>query len=245
MAFSLCMLSSVNGNRQVSNGLHGQREMAFVEKYRTEIQAYIMIGDEIGWQHCDILSANNYRDDGIPQIIMDLDQVMKLNTKITFSKSHCLLVTYHVNREDDLYTLMEFGRKTFLTKRLALVITVDSGLNLEIATNSTNLPFLVAVQLHSGQEMFICPIVGGEDHSHLDPFMCKQSYTSYKDKSLKIGVLGIEPYLVPTKSGIDGTDVRLIGMLSDRLQFNHQIVIPSSFLDATKLVDNEGMFSIF
>ena len=38
LAFSLCMLSSVNGNHQVSNGLHGQRQMAFVEKYRTEIQ---------------------------------------------------------------------------------------------------------------------------------------------------------------------------------------------------------------
>lgn len=244
LAFLFCMLLRVNGNSKVSNGLLGQHRNVFLEQYKEKIQTYMMTGGEIGWQHCDLLTANNYQDKAIPQIIMDLDQMQKLNAKFIFSTSQCLLITYHVKSADDLSNLIEFGWKTVQHVRLALVITMDSGINLEIAKNSTNLPFLVAVQFADGEEKFICPVVG-KNKLRLEPYMCKQSYTSYKDKAIKIGILGIEPYLVPTKSGIDGTDVRLLKMLSERLHFKPQIVIPSSMLDAEELVGINGMFSTF
>ena len=100
---------------------------------------------------------------------------------------------------------------------------------------ATNLPFVVAVQFDDGETKFLCPVVG-DDKSHIDPFMCKLSYVSYKYKSLKIGIIGIEPYFVPIKSGLDGTDIRLLKMLSERLSFTPEIVIPSSFLAAEELV---------
>ena len=82
---------------------------------------------------------------------------------------------------------------------------------------------------------FLCPVIG-DNKSHIDPFMCKLSYVSYKYKSLKIGIVGIEPYLVPIKSGLDGTDIRLLQMLSERLYFTPEIVTPSSFLAVEELV---------
>ena len=123
----------------------------------------------------------------------------------------------------------------FPYRRITLIITAGSNINLDIFTNSTNLPFMVAVQFDDGETKFLCPVVG-DDKSHVDPFMCKLSYVSYKYKSLKIGIIGIEPYFVPIKSGLDGTDIRLLKMLSERLSFTPEIVIPSSFLAAEELV---------
>ena len=243
LAFLLCMLSRVSCNSKASNGVLGQHQKAFVEKYREDIQTYIMTGGEIGWEHCDLLTANDYQDEATPKITVEFDQIKTLNTKDMFSTSHCLLVIYHVNSDTDLLNLIEFGWKTFLHVRLALVITMDSGINLKIATNSTHLPYLIAVQFDDGEERFICPILG-EVKPRLQPNMCEQSYLSYKDKSLKIGLLGVEPYFVPTKSGLDGTDVRLLGMLSERLHFKPEIVIPNSFPHADELVGIEGEPSI-
>ena len=159
LAFLLCMLSRVSCNSKASNGVLGQHQKAFVKKYQEEIQKYIMTGGEIGWQHCDLLTAN-YQDEATPTIMMEFDQIKTLNTKDMFSTSHCLLVIYHVNSDEDLLNLIEFGWKTFLHVRLALVITMDSGINLKIATNSTHLPYLIAVQFDDGEERFICPILG-------------------------------------------------------------------------------------
>ena len=62
LAFLLCMLSRVSCNSKASNGVLGQHQKDFVEKYREEIQTYIMTGGEIGWQHCDLLTANDYQE---------------------------------------------------------------------------------------------------------------------------------------------------------------------------------------
>ena len=120
LAFLLCMLSRVSCNSKASNGVLGQHQKAFFEKYQEEIQTYIMTGGEIGWQHCDLLTANDYQDEATPKITMEFDQIKTLNTKYMFSTSHCLLVIYHVNSDEDLLNLIEFGRKTFLHVRLAL-----------------------------------------------------------------------------------------------------------------------------
>ena len=82
---------------------------------------------------------------------------------------------------------------------------------------------------------FFCPVVG-EGKSHIDPFMCKLSYLSYQGKTLQIGIIGIEPYFVPIKTGLDGTDIRLLKMLSERLYFEPRFVIPSTFIAVEELV---------
>ena len=242
LAISLSFIERVDGSTPESNKLQGQYLQHFIRKYREELQTYMMTGSETGWQNCDLLTSGNFRDDTIPRVIMDLEQMETFNKQfdhiinhIVFSSSHCLLITYRVNTEDELSSLVEFGQKTFSYRRLALIITVDYNINLDIVTNSTNLPFLVAVQFDDGETKFICPVIG-EDKSQMYPFMCKLSYVSYKYKSLKIGIVGIEPYFVPIKSGLDGTDIRLIQMLSERLYFTPEIVIPSSFNAAEELV---------
>ena len=202
----------------------------------------MMTGSETGWQHCDLLTSTSFRDDMTPRVLMDLENMDTFNKQfdqiinhIAFSSSHCLLIAYQVNTEDELSTLVEFGRKTFPYRRIALIITAYSNINLDIVTNSTKLPFLVAVKFDDGETKFLCPVVG-EDKLHIDPFMCKLSLVSYQYKSLKIGIIGIDPYFVPIKSGLDGTDIRLLKMLSKRLYFTPEIVTPSSFLAIEELV---------
>ena len=119
-----------------------------------------------------------------------------------------------------------------------VLLTIDTSINLELATNATKIPFLLAVKLNNEQELFICPVIG-LDKTLLEREMCRQSYLSYKTKSIRIEFLGIEPYFVPTKTEIDGTDMRLIKMLADKLSFIPRVVIPSSFAAADSLVCNQ------
>ena len=241
LSFLLHLFSRVNCNWKVSDGVIGKHHNAFLKKYREEIQTYIMTGDEIGWQHCDLLSSNHYQEEGFPQISMDLEKIMTMNTKLTLSSSHCLLVSYHVSNEEDLSTLIEFGLKTLKHLRLAFVITMNSSINLEVATKTKKFPILFAVKLNNGEEKFLCPVVG-EHKPRLQHEMCKPTYVTYKKKSLKIGLFGVAPYFVPTENGFDGTDSRLISMLAEKLYFTPKIVIPSSFAAAEEMVCYQCMF---
>ena len=242
LVISLSFIARVDGSTPESNKLQGQHLQHFLRKYREELQTYMMTGSETGRQHCDLLTSTSFRDNITPRVIMDLENMDTFNKQfdhvinhIAFSSSHCLLIAYQVNTEDELSTLADFGQKMFPYRRAALIITVGSNINLDIVTNSTNLPFLVAVQFDDGDTKFICPVVG-EDKPPIDLFMCKLSHVSYKHKSLRIGIVGFAPYFVPTKSGLDGIDIRLLQMLSERLYFTSKIVIPYSFNAAYKMV---------
>ena len=240
LAFKLFMLSRASGNVEVSRGVLMQHHNEFLEKYRDKIQSYIMKGAEIGWQHCDFLTDKTNHDDFIPQMSMDFNQLKKLYMKgQIFSSSHCLLVMYSVNSENDLSSIIEFGRQMISHVRLGLVLSADHSIDLVKATNYTNLPFLVSVHLDNGEEKFICPVLG-EKEPRLEPDICEQTFNSYEGKLLKIGLVGIEPYMVPTNNGLDGTDVRLIDMLSKQMHFIPSIVIPSSFLAGEEMVCTEG-----
>ena len=214
----------------------------FLQKYKKEIQNYIMRGHEKGWAHCDIISEHGYSYEGIPQMTLDLNETKKLNLSEALASSHCLLVTYEVSSMNNLSTLLEFGWAAIRYVRLALVIKMGPGVTLDKATNTSRLPFLVAAESDQGREQFLCPVVG-EVEPRLEDEMCKASYVSYKSKAIKIALYGIPPWRVQSKQGVlgtefDGINVRFLKMLSERLNFSPDITAAPSHQSAEEQVSN-------
>ena len=215
-------------------------------KHKEAILNYMMTGFENKWQHCDRLSDNSYYSDNEPQITMSLDKIHMLNLKASFAYTTCLLVHYDVSSRASLSALLEFGRKAINHVRLAIVITMRSGMTLEMANYTSNLPYLVAAQLDDGKEQFLCPVVG-EVKPQFGQVMCRQSFISYKNKKLRIGATGVPPeFFISTNSGVfdekttDGTSVRLIRMLAEKLKFSPILSLPAtaSFNAVTNQVDH-------
>ena len=205
----------------------GQQQSIFMEKYKEAIQKYIMTGHEKGWQHCDILSANPSAET-VPHISMTLEKTKTFNIKSAFENTQCLLVNYDVNSKASLSTLLEFGRKAINHVRLALVVKMGARITEEMATNTSNLPFLVAAEFEDGTKQFICPTVG-ESKPHLSHKMCSPSYLDYKNKSLRIGLMGIPPDFALTSEGtIDGANMRLIKMMANKMKFMPEIKLATS-----------------
>ena len=210
-----------------------QQHKTFMENYKEAIQKYIMTGHELRGQHCDILSANpSYNS--VPQISMDLEKIKTLNMKSAFASSHCLLVNYHITNEASLSALTDFGWEAIEHIRLALIIKMESGITLSMVRNATKMPFLVAAELDHGQE-FLCPVVG-EIEPRLEHDLCKASYVSYKNKRLRIGLVGPMPDFIYRDGTIEGTGIRLIDMLASRLNFIPQVQVPNSMDAAESLV---------
>ena len=227
----------------------GQEQGMFLHKYKDAIQTYIMTGHEKGWTQCDILSdgfsyeagtqmrnrsSSTSLYEGTPHISMELDKLKTLDTKLTFASSHCLLVTYHVGSNASLSALLEFGWATINHLRLALVIKMDSGITLDMATNVTKLPFLVAAESNHSRTQFLCPVIG-EMEPRLELDMCQTSYVSYKNRALRVGMWGVKPYVINANLGY-GMDFRMLTMLAERLQFSPKIVVCPSILASVDMV---------
>ena len=220
----------------------GQEHISFLNRYKEAIQNYIMTGHEYGWKQCDILSDESSFEKGsqmgsTPHIFMEVDKIMTLNIISNFASSPCLLVTYHIDDLASLSTLLDFGKAAFQYTRLALVLTMDSGITLEMASNVTKLPFLVAAESTHGKEQFLCPVVGETD-LRLEPEMCDPSYVSYKNRTLRFGIVGIPPYVLYTDAGHDGIDTKLLTMLKTRLNFTPKLIDPPSWTGSMHMVCN-------
>ena len=209
----------------------------FLETYKDPIQNYIMTGTVNVRHNCDILAFDAYSNESTPQHVMELEKIRKLNTKLAFSHSPCVLVVYHVTSNDSLSALLEFGWSAIQHMRLALITKMGPDITLDMAVNTTKLPFLVSAQLDSGKEQFLCPVIG-ENRPRLEQYMCKSSYASYKDKILRTGIVGVDPYFVATKNGIDGMDLRMLMLLANKLIFRPNIIVPNSFKAAINMVCN-------
>ena len=209
----------------------------FLNIYKNAIQDFIMTGHEIGWKHCDILSHYSTPHKNEPHISIDLDMIHTLKLKKTFMSSSCLLVNYNIGSKSSLEKLIKFGREAIQHIRLALVVKMDNDFTLDIITNITNLPFLIAADLKKeGKEQFLCPIVG-KMNPIIQENMCNPSYVSYGDKILRVALLGIPPNFLVTNTGkIDGIDIRLMRLLEQKLNFRGKIVVPQSFLDSESKV---------
>ena len=226
----------------------GQEQISFLNRYKEAIQNYIMTGHEYGWKQCDILSDESSFEKGsqmgsTPHIFMEVDKIMTLNIISNFASSPCLLVTYHIDDMTSLSTLLDFGKAAFQYTRLALVLTMDSGITLEMASNVTKLPFLVAAESTHGKEQFLCPVVGETD-LRLEQELCDQSYVSYKNRTLRFGIVGIPPYVYYTDAGHDGIDTKLLTMLKERLNFTPKLIDPPSWTGSMHMVCNRDVVLI-
>ena len=210
----------------------GEEERMFLEKYKDKIQEYIMTGHEKGQTYCDILSAGPFSIKDQPQISMDLDKIQTLNTRPNFAFSNCLLVSYHISSLVSLEKLIDFGWVAIQYIRLALVVKMNSGITLNMIANTTKLPFIIAAELSKGREQFLCPVVGALSPK-LEEDMCNPSYASYKGRRLRVNFIGMPPYFIPTNAGqFDGTDIRLMRILENKLNFRGEIIAAKSNLDA-------------
>ena len=181
----------------LSDQAHGQSDM-FLPKYREDIENYIMTGHAGGWKHCDVIhdisgpQQPNLSDE-TPMFVVDIDKLHTFDIQTTFSSSNCLLISVHVKSNESLSELIKFGWSVVQNKRLALLLKLTNGLTLDMATNTTKLPFLVAATIEDAGEQFLCPKIG-DAQPRLQDSKCDLSYTSYKDKTLRTGVYGLPPY---------------------------------------------------
>ena len=218
----------------LSIGALGQQGM-FLEKYRAQIQNYIMTGNAGGSKDCDILSASTFLD-ATPQIAMDLDKLKTMNINSVFASSRCVLVNYHVDDIKDIQALLKFGMDAADHVRIALVLKMRLGLTLDMVTNTTKLPFLVAAELGQAKEQFLCPVVG-EVEPRLEQVLCPASYVSYSYKTLRIALMGIPPdYILNPDGDWDGINIKLMHILEHRFNFMSNIIIPKSFNDGLSKV---------
>ena len=173
----------------------GQNPGMFLTKNKDHIENYIMNGYGWGWKQCDVISdlsqQSNFMDE-TPKFVMDLNILYNFDIRTSLASSYCLLVFGHVNSNQTLSDLIKFGWSVVQRKRLALVLKLSQGLTLEMATNTTKLPFLIAASRADGKEQFLCPVIG-EMNPRLQDTKCDVSYSSYKNKALRVGVFGVPP----------------------------------------------------
>ena len=232
----LCTASLCFGVLLLCRTSLGQNVHKFLNEHKVEIQNFIMTGYSGGWTHCDVLSLNPVGEDA-PQIIMDFSTFEEVDLRSAVSFSHCLLASYHIESKERLSAIINFGWRVLKAKRVALILTLGNGTTLNLATNTEKLPFLIAAaRIEGGGNQFLCPVLGSAKPI-LQNHMCDISYVSYKYKKLRVGLLGQNPHLFPTKVGIDGTDVRLLGLLAEKLKFIPDIVIPGTYDQGANMVN--------
>ena len=221
-------------------GADGQELSNFLVRHKLAIESFIMTGHGEGWKHCDILSSISVQHRALdssaqPQMTVELKRLLDMDLSIVLSSSSCLLVSYHVNSNQSLASLIKLGWETIQRKRLALVLKMGSGVSLDMAGNTEKLPFLVAAEQENGQEQFLCPVLG-ETKPHLSHYMCDQSHASYKNKLLRVGMMGIPPYFIADKNGIAGIDIKLLNYLADKIEFTSKIYVPKNYAASINMV---------
>ena len=173
----------------------GQSNM-LLPKYGQDIQNSIMTGYGPTSKTCDVIYDNfesrHALFDNTPTFGMDMKKLNRIEIPTTFSSSYCLLISAHVNSNQTLSDLIKFGWSIIQRKRLALVLMLAPGLTLNMAANTTKLPFLVAARGQDGKEQFLCPIIGDTTPKIQNEF-CDPTYTSHTNKSLRVGIIGRAP----------------------------------------------------
>lgn len=165
-----------------------------LSKHHKSIENYIMIGYEKKSEYqCDVLSDDPRGQEGKAQFVMDSESIEHFDVASNLVSSDCMVVSVEVNNNQSLAAVVKFGWTILQHKRVAILIEMGSGLTLNMATNITKLPFVVAAQLQNGKEQFLCPIFG-EVEPRLQDSMCDPAYASYKKKVIRVGIIGVAPY---------------------------------------------------
>ena len=95
-------------------GAEGQQLSDFLVKHKSAIENFIMIGHSEGWKQCDIISSisvqHRFLDSSAqPQITVDLKRVLDMDLSIIPSSSSCILISYHINSNQSLASLIKLG----------------------------------------------------------------------------------------------------------------------------------------
>ena len=185
----------------LSIGLLNLQNEAFglelLSKHQDSIENHMMTGyGKRGSYKCDIIhDLGTFPDKKTnrPSFALNIDRLESLDVASTLKSAQCLLVSYHVNSNHSLSALIKFGWTMVQHKRVALVTKMGSGLTLDMAANTTKLPFLVGAKLEDGREQFLCPVVG-QSIPTLQSSMCNKLQCSLRDKILRVAVFGVPPY---------------------------------------------------
>ena len=159
-----------------------------------------------------------------PLLVGNIKMLKTLNVWNNLAKSHCLLLLAQAENNGTLTAIIEFGWTAIQHKRVGMMLSLGSNVTLDKVTNTTNLPFLIAAQLESGEEQFLCPTVGSRQ-PQLQCKMCDQSLTGYKGKTIRVGFsIAFRPYATMTEDGVpDGVDKRFLKVLQEKMDFDIKI----------------------
>ena len=222
----LCFLATFLGLQTLSCG---QDLRQFVDEHKQAIEAHIMAGYGGGWKECDLLAISPLENDMQPatlQFVMEMASLKAFDIRTSFSNSHCLLITAHVENQRILAEVIEFGWTAVHHKRLGVALRLGSNLTLDMVNNITNLPFSIAAQLEGGEEQFLFPSLG-EDMPKLQSVM---SHPTYSGKPIRVGLIGIgaPPFIMRGADGqLDGSSIRLMSLLERKMKFKINYVTPA------------------
>ena len=209
-------------------------------KHTKVIENYIMKGYGKGWKLCDVLSIEppHPRFEGEkPGFIIGLTALRGFDISSRLKQSSCLLLTAHIPDLTTLSMIIEFGWSVIQHKRLAIVMTMGPNITLGMAKNITNLPYMIATELHDGRSQFLCPKVG----KHIlmqQTSMCVEPLADPMGEKIRVGVHGPWPWVIP--GGQDGVDIRLLKFLEDKLEFKAQVEQIKTFDAAFDMVNSHG-----
>ena len=204
----------------------------YLARHKRAIENYIMVGHGKGWYHCDEVSQEPNFLESRPQYLMDFQVLNGIDLATTFALSSCLIVSSHVKSNQSLSALIQFGWNVVRYKRLAFVLKLSSDISLEFARNTTGLPFLVAAKLGGGKEQYLCPLIG-QSTPRLQHSFCDQSLSAIKNKTLRVTVFGLLPYLAYPYGG---SDPSFLQMVSEKFDFSYNMAWAASYDDAISQV---------
>ena len=203
--------------------VYGQYVASLLGNRTNVIENFIMKGHGKGWISCDILSVEPLYPrlkGNRPEFAIGLTALREFDISSRLKQSSCLLLTAHITNMTILSTIIEFGWSVIQFKRLGVVMTMGPNITLGMAKNTTNLPYMIAAKLHDGKSQFLCPAVG--KHMPMrQSSMCGEPLTTHKGKTIRVGVYGIWPWVIP--GGQDGVDIRLLKFLEEKLELKANI----------------------
>ena len=207
----------------------GQDFGRFIAKHKEVIENYIMAGYGSGWSECDLMAVSPQKNDklfNVPGFVMSMAYLKAFDISRELSDSHCLLLTAHVENSTLLADLIEFGWTAVHHRRLGMALRLGTNLTLDMATNTTNLPFLIAAQLERGRAQFLCPRIGG----HMPHLLDVIPHPTYSGKPIRIGHMLLPPF---SYVGVDGrphgVDIEFINLLKRKMHFKVIFIKPSSY----------------
>ena len=223
---------------------HGQDLDEFIAKHKVAIEAHIMAGYGGGWKECDRLIVSPEEHDtpsAIPQVVMDMKSLKSFDIYSGLSQIHCLLVTAYVSNLGMLTDIIEFGWAAVHHKRLGMALKLASNLTLDMATNTTSLPFIIGAKLEGGEEQFLCPYLGmGENMPHLQTIISQWPHPTFLGKTIIIGLSGhgIPPWtFMGTNGKPDGVDIRLVTLLHRKWKIMPKFILPVAAHQSQQLID--------